>query len=45
MALTRTLDSHAEAVDAEIAPQVVSLGSEEFGARLAAMKSRISSPR
>lgn len=39
---TRTLQSHAEAVDAEIAPQVASLHSEEFAARLSAMKARIS---
>ncbi len=45
MAVTRTLDSHPEAVDTEIAPQVASLDSEEFGARLAAMKSRIASPQ
>lgn len=38
---TRTLDSHAEAVDVEIAPQVVSLRSQEFTDRLAAMKARI----
>lgn len=38
---TRTLDSHAEAVDAEIAPQVASLQSAEFADRLAAMKARI----
>ena len=43
MTVTRTLDSHAEAVDTEITPQVVSLESEEFGARLAAMKSRMAS--
>jgi enoyl-CoA hydratase len=42
---TRTLDAHAEAVDAEIVPQVASLDSEEFAARLAAMKARISAPR
>ncbi|NKY50720.1 enoyl-CoA hydratase [Nocardia vermiculata] len=38
---TRTLDSHAEAVDVEIASQVVSLRSQEFTDRLAAMKARI----
>ncbi|WP_085997284.1 enoyl-CoA hydratase [Nocardia veterana] len=43
MRITRTLDSHAEAVDTEIGPQLASLNSEEFAARLAAMKARITS--
>ncbi|MGH8880753.1 MAG: enoyl-CoA hydratase-related protein, partial [Stackebrandtia sp.] len=41
MRRTRLLDSHAEAVDAEISPQVASLESEEFAARLSAMKARV----
>ncbi len=43
MGITRALDSHAEAVDTEIVAQVASLESEEFAARLAAMRERITS--
>ncbi|MEV0296344.1 enoyl-CoA hydratase [Nocardia sp. NPDC050710] len=39
---TWTLDAHADAVDAEITPQLASLDSEEFAARLAAMRAKIS---
>lgn len=38
---TRELSAHADAVDAEIAPQLESLDSPEFAARLAAMQARI----
>ncbi|WP_216910600.1 enoyl-CoA hydratase [Nocardia sp. NBC_01377] len=38
---TATLDAHADAVDAEIVPQVASIESPEFAARLATMKARI----
>jgi enoyl-CoA hydratase len=41
MGITRALGSHATAVDTEIAPQLASLDSEEFAARLTAMKARI----
>jgi enoyl-CoA hydratase len=43
MRTTRTLDTHAEAVDTEIVPQVASLESPEFAARLNATKGRITS--
>ncbi|MBF6341388.1 enoyl-CoA hydratase [Nocardia abscessus] len=38
---TANLDAHADAVDAEIVPQVASLESPEFAARLAAKKAEI----
>ncbi|WP_067897893.1 enoyl-CoA hydratase [Nocardia vaccinii] len=38
---TRELPAHADAVDAEIAPQLESLDSPEFADRLAAMQARI----
>ncbi|MCU1686022.1 MAG: Enoyl-CoA hydratase [Amycolatopsis sp.] len=41
MRLTRTLSAHADAVDAEIAPQVASLDSPGFAERLAAMRNKI----
>lgn len=39
---TRALAEHADAVDAEIAPQLASIASPEFAERLAAMKAKIS---
>lgn len=45
MRITRTLDSHTDAVDAELAPQLASLGSPEFAARLDALRRRITRPR
>ena len=42
MRTTAVLDAHADAVDTEIVPQVASIGTPEFAARLAAMKVRIS---
>lgn len=42
MRATAVLDDHAEAVTTELAPQVVSIGSPEFVARLAALKNKIS---
>ncbi|WP_199431044.1 enoyl-CoA hydratase [Qaidamihabitans albus] len=38
---TRDLDDHAAAVEAELSPQVTSLESPEFAARLEALRSRI----
>lgn len=43
MAHTRELTEHADAVDAELVPQVASIESPEFAERLAAMRTRISS--
>ncbi|MBF6469738.1 enoyl-CoA hydratase [Nocardia beijingensis] len=45
MRRTASLDAHADAVDAEIRPQVASLESPEFTARLAAKKAEIGRPR
>ncbi len=42
MRKTAVLDDHAEAVATELAPQVASIESPEFAARLAALKDRIS---
>jgi enoyl-CoA hydratase len=42
MRVTDVLDDHAEAVETELAPQVTSIDTPEFAARLAAMKARIS---
>ncbi|SFR30009.1 enoyl-CoA hydratase [Lentzea waywayandensis] len=42
MRLTDVLDDHAEAVETELTPQVTSIDTPEFAARLAAMKARIS---
>ncbi|WP_330272264.1 enoyl-CoA hydratase [Lentzea sp. NBC_00516] len=42
MRVTDVLDDHAEAVETELTPQVVSIDTPEFAARLAAMKARIS---
>jgi len=42
MRLTDVLDDHAEAVKIELTPQVTSIDTPEFAARLAAMKARIS---
>ena len=42
MRTTRELRKHADAVDTELAPQLVSLDSPEFTARLAELRSRIS---
>ncbi|WNV90977.1 enoyl-CoA hydratase [Umezawaea sp. Da 62-37] len=42
MRTTADLDDHAEAVTAELGPQVASIGTPEFAAKLAALKSRIS---
>ncbi|RKT57836.1 enoyl-CoA hydratase [Saccharothrix australiensis] len=42
MRATAALDAHADAVDAEIGPQLVSVDTPEFAARLAAVKARIS---
>ncbi|WP_433265959.1 enoyl-CoA hydratase [Actinosynnema sp. CS-041913] len=42
MRKTAVLDAHADAVDAEITPQVASIDTPEFAAKLAAMKARIS---
>jgi len=42
MRTTATLDDHAEAVTTELGPQVTSIGSPEFAAKLAALKDRIS---
>jgi enoyl-CoA hydratase len=42
MRTTRALDRHADAVNAEITPQVASIQSPEFAARLTAMRARIS---
>ena len=41
MRVTATLVSHADAVNTEIEPQIASLDSEEFAARLSAMKAHI----
>lgn len=41
MRTTATLTDHAQAVDVELVPQADSIGTEEFQARLAAMKARI----
>jgi enoyl-CoA hydratase len=41
MRTTAALTDHARAVDVELAPQVASIGTPEFQARLAAVKSRI----
>lgn len=41
MRLTASLSQHEQAVEAELQPQVASLESDEFAARLAAMKSAI----
>ncbi|WP_019927702.1 enoyl-CoA hydratase [Nocardia sp. BMG111209] len=43
MRTTRTLATHAEAVDIEIVPQLASIDSPEFAARLNATKGRITS--
>jgi enoyl-CoA hydratase len=43
MRTTANLADHAEAVDTELAPQVASISTPAFQARLAAMKARISS--
>ncbi|MFJ8966788.1 enoyl-CoA hydratase [Lentzea sp. NPDC102401] len=42
MRVTDVLDDHAEAVETELTPQVTSIDTPEFAARLAAMKARIS---
>jgi enoyl-CoA hydratase len=42
MRVTDVLDDHAEAVEIELTPQVTSIDTPEFAARLAAMKARIS---
>jgi enoyl-CoA hydratase len=42
MRRTAHLDDHADAVDAELAPQLDSLRSPEFERRVAAMRERIS---
>jgi enoyl-CoA hydratase len=42
MRTTAVLDDHAEAVTTELTPQVASIGTPEFVAKLAAMKARIS---
>ncbi|MBB5954793.1 enoyl-CoA hydratase [Saccharothrix tamanrassetensis] len=42
MRRTAVLDAHADAVDTELAPQVASIETPEFAAKLAAMKARIS---
>ncbi|CCH35233.1 enoyl-CoA hydratase [Actinosynnema sp. NPDC047251] len=42
MRTTAVLDAHADAVDTEVVPQVASIETPEFAARLAAMKARIS---
>ncbi|MEU4802206.1 enoyl-CoA hydratase [Actinosynnema sp. NPDC023587] len=42
MRTTATLDAHADAVDTELTPQVASIATPEFAAKLAAMKARIS---
>jgi enoyl-CoA hydratase len=42
MRTTAVLDDHAEAVTTELAPQVGSIGTPEFAAKLAAMKAKIS---
>ncbi|MEU7481439.1 enoyl-CoA hydratase [Lentzea sp. NPDC042327] len=42
MRVTDVLDDHGEAVETELRPQVVSIDTPEFAARLAAMKARIS---
>ncbi|MFF0612275.1 enoyl-CoA hydratase [Nocardia tengchongensis] len=44
MRATRALPSHAEAVSTEVIPQLASLESPEFAARLAAAQNRISGP-
>ncbi|MFE3192004.1 enoyl-CoA hydratase [Nocardia sp. NPDC059240] len=44
MRATRALAAHAEAVSTEVVPQLDSLGSPEFAARLAAMQARIAGP-
>ncbi|WP_370946343.1 enoyl-CoA hydratase [Amycolatopsis sp. cg5] len=41
LGVTRRLSQHADAVDAEIAPQIASLESAAFAERLAAVKARI----
>jgi enoyl-CoA hydratase len=43
MRVTASLADHAQAVDTELTPQVASIATPEFQARLAAMKARISS--
>ncbi|MFJ6670983.1 enoyl-CoA hydratase [Actinosynnema sp. NPDC091369] len=45
MRTTATLDDHAQAVDTELVPQVASIATPEFQARLAEMKARISGRR
>ncbi|MBH0779916.1 enoyl-CoA hydratase [Nocardia bovistercoris] len=45
MRVTAELDDHAAAVDTEIVPQLATLESPEFAARLAAKKAQISSSR
>lgn len=42
MRTTAALADHTQAVDTELVPQVASIGTPEFQARLAAMKARIS---
>jgi enoyl-CoA hydratase len=42
MRTTAVLDDHAEAVTTELTPQVASIGTPEFAAKLAAMKAKIS---
>ncbi|MFD5830603.1 enoyl-CoA hydratase [Lentzea sp. NPDC060358] len=42
MRATGVMDDHAQAVEAELRPQVASIDTPEFAARLAAMKARIS---
>ncbi|MBW4715910.1 enoyl-CoA hydratase [Saccharothrix obliqua] len=45
MRRTAVTDAHADAVDLEITPQVASIETPEFAAKLAAMKARISGRR
>lgn len=45
MGTTRALAEHADAVDAEIVPQIASITSPEFAERLAATQARISGTR
>ena len=42
MRTTDAMHDHAEAVETELVPQVASIDTPEFAARLAAMKARIS---
>jgi enoyl-CoA hydratase len=42
MRATAFMDDHADAVDAELTPQVASIETPEFAARLAAMKAQVS---